>query len=172
MALLEVQGVPPLHDEAVPGVPVMKPLLVGEDNPYGTDPRYALYPMPLYSAGGRLCHEILQLSTKEYIKTFDRVNLCSEKWSLKEARGKAFDLLVTRGVGQHDHFVLFGSKVCKAFNQEFKPFESVIFPTGPAREVLLTILPHPSGRNRIWNEPGSIEKAREMLHRLMAATGG
>lgn len=167
--MLEMQGLPSLHDEEVPGVSVMKALLVGEDNPYGKDPRYALYPLPEYSAGGRLCSLILQLSVKEYIKSFDRVNLCAEKWSMKEAKERALDLLTVRGEKQHDHFILFGSKVATAFGLRFNPFMSTTIGTGPAREVSVTILPHPSGRNRIWNEPGAIERARDMIFRVKAA---
>lgn len=136
----------------------MRPLLVGEDNPYGRDPRYALYPAPDYSAGGRLCFQIMKLSVKEYIKRFDRVNLCAEKWGMKEARKRAEELLES-----HDVFVLLGSKVCKAFGLEFRPFTVYVVqrPREPLARVI--VLPHPSGLNRIWNDPAAFERARTLL---------
>ena len=39
-----------------------RPIIVGEANPYGGDPAYALYPIPENSAGGRLCRLIMALS--------------------------------------------------------------------------------------------------------------
>jgi hypothetical protein len=171
LALLEVQGVSSLHDKAVPGLSIVKPLLVGEDNPYGKDPRYALYPLPENSAGGRLCSRIMQLSIKEYIKSFDRVNLCGEKWSLPEARDRALDLLIAQGEKRHDCFVLFGAKVSKAFNLKFEPFTVTTFNYSQDRTVSVAILPHPSGLNRMWEVPGNIERAREILLRVKAAAG-
>lgn len=137
----------------------VKPLLVGEDNPYGKDPRYALYPQPEYSTGARLCGLIMQLSIKEYIRDFDRVNLCSGKWSMKEARGKASDLLFQR---EHPStFVLLGSKVSAAFRLAFEPY--TIRTHVDYAGSLFVCLPHPSGLNRLWNEHGSYERARETL---------
>lgn len=63
----------------------MKPLLVGEQNPYGADPKFALYPYPENSAGGRLCFKVFGLTRHEYLARFDRVNLCSGKWSMSRA---------------------------------------------------------------------------------------
>ncbi len=64
----------------------MRPLLVGEANPLSADPRYALYPAPPGSTGGRLCRLVLGLSKKDYIGRFDRVNLCAGPWRVREAR--------------------------------------------------------------------------------------
>jgi hypothetical protein len=136
----------------------VRPLLVGEDNPYGSDPRFALYPRPTGSAGGRLCYRILKLTEKEYLRDFDRVNLCAGKWSMREARRSAAQLLADRGDLQS--YALFGSKVCTAFNLDFKPFTIVWKHDGLAAIV---ILPHPSGRNRLWNEIGAFARARELL---------
>jgi len=139
----------------------MKTLLVGEDNPYGSDPRYALYPKPEYSAGGRLCELIMKMSVKQYIGTFDRVNLCSGKWSMPEARAKAKELWETRGLDQN--YVLLGSKVCKAFDMTFTPFEILWRDGASVGGGAIVTLPHPSGRNRMWNEPGSLERAHRTL---------
>ena len=64
-------------------------LLVGESNPYGADPEFALFPLPERASGARL-QEILRLSTGEYLRRHDRVNLCAEgKWSGPLARQSA-----------------------------------------------------------------------------------
>lgn len=141
----------------------MNPLLVGEDNPYGSDPRFALYPKPPHSAGGRLCHRILQITEKAYIRDFDRMNLCSGKWSIAEARESAARILRDR-LGQERVdgpvaiFVLLGSKVCNAFGVPFTPFSL----QSCGRYI---VLPHPSGRNRLWNDPMSFDLARDVLRR-------
>src|SRR5574342_971152 len=99
----------------------MKPLLVGEANPYQTDPRlaqrYALYPDPPHCAGWNLCHKVMQLEEDDYLRRFDRVNLCDGKWSMKEARFRADRISIER-----DAFILCGAKVCAAFRLDFVPF--------------------------------------------------
>ncbi len=42
----------------------MKPLFVGESNPYGNPERFDLYPEPANSAGGRLCRLVLGVSRR------------------------------------------------------------------------------------------------------------
>ena len=46
-------------------------------------------------------------------------------------------------------------KVCSGFGIPFRPFE--VF--GKNRIVL----PHPSGLNRMWGEPGAFDRARAVL---------
>jgi hypothetical protein len=46
-----------------------------------------------------------------------------------------------------------------AFGLEFRPF-TVMAMVGRWRAVLL---PHPSGRNLLWNAPGAFERARALL---------
>lgn len=145
-----------------------KPLLVGEDNPYGrddprfADPHYALYPLPAHSAGGRLCRVIMQMQMTEYMRAFDRVNLCATVWSMTEARASAVRIVAEP---PRPAIVLFGSKVCSAFGVDFAPFEIVALapksPDGAVRR--LVVLPHPSGRSMVWNTPGAIERARDTL---------
>jgi len=154
---------------------MMKPLLVGEANPYQTDPRlaqrYALYPDPPNCAGWNLCHKVMQLDEHEYLRRFDRVNLCDGKWAVRDARRKADDVSKDARV-----FVLFGAKVASIFGwllgrDDFKPFTRHVEsrPHATCRdcvgEVLRTyiVLPHPSGLSRAWNEPGAFERARAVL---------
>lgn len=125
--------------------------LVGEDNPFGSNPQFALYPAPEGCAGERLCCDILGMWRKDYLRVFNRVNLCSGKWSIKQARVRAAEL---RSVG--GKFILFGAKVCSAWPTPFNRFEM-------SSEGTVLILPHPSGRNLLWNEAGMIERAREVV---------
>lgn len=142
----------------------MKPLLVGELNPYGTDPRYALYPLPKYASGHRLCKNVMQLEMIEYLRKFDRVNLCVGKWSKPAAQCRAFELMMT---SEPRAIVLLGSKVCAAFGYEYAPFtrSAFMFANGPHRgqQHAIVILPHPSALCRLWNASGSFERARNVL---------
>jgi len=144
----------------------MKPVLVGEANPYGADPRYALYCEPANSAGGRLCNLILQMGRNEYVRTFDRVNLCPSKWSMKVARARAHELRVAGAP-----LVLFGSKVCAAFDVDFEPFWAGRLSDTTGLWVPAVILPHPSGLCRLWNEgagqPANFARAGQLIRGLV-----
>lgn len=130
-----------------------RPLLVGELNPFGGDEYFALYPLPPECSGGRL-QRILGLSRTEYLRIFDRANLCRGAWSLAQARARASALLAV----ERSALVLLGAKVCQAFRVEFRPF--TVAAVGDLRAA---ILPHPSGRNLTWNEPSAAQRARQTL---------
>ncbi len=140
----------------------MKPLLVGEDNPYGNNPRYALYCEPKNSAGWRLCTLVMGMTTKEYVRSFDRVNLCSKKWSIKEARATANKIKVERS-GNLAPIILLGAKVCEAFAVAFEPFSlSELFDDQEKLIHCYVVLPHPSGRSRLWTDD-AFDCARDIL---------
>lgn len=106
-----------------------RPLLVGETNPYGPDRRY------------------------------DRVNLCTGKWSFSSARYHAAGL----GIGGR-WTVLLGARVAAAYRRAHDiPFELLTIDDRP--DVRVVVLPHPSGLNRLWNDPGNWERSRELLRR-------
>jgi hypothetical protein len=142
-----------MGEARVPG----RPLLVGECNPYGSHSEFALWPDPPYSAGGRLCLLIMRLDTDVYCESFDRANLCAREWRISEARARAREL-EAEDAGRT--IVLLGSKVCAAFGAEFAPFQTIERIPGLPR---LVVLPHPSGINRMWSQPGSLDRARETL---------
>lgn len=151
----------------------MKPLLIGEDNPYRdkiAPEKLAiwakagitldLYPHPQRSAGYRLAVTILGLSRGEYLDRFDRVDLCGVNWSLRFARTHAARLRNDRP----GRFILLGAKVAQAFDLPFGPFTERVDRCRPA--VQYVILPHPSGRCRLWaTEPDAIQKARDLVLR-------
>ena len=137
-------------------------LIVGESNPLGSDPRYALYPLPWNATGGRLC-KILRLSFHEYIEKFDRVNLLQlglGKWSVTEARRSA--ALLT-----HRRRILLGRRVADAHRVPFRPFRRFEIICNFTETAAVLILPHPSGRNLIWNDPASAIRARRAVVRFL-----
>lgn len=128
-------------------------LFVGEMNPYGTKPEFALYHLPREAAGNRL-REILGLSDADYEK-LAKVNLCVGKWTNAVARQKGQELLrhsdykVIVGLGEKVRWALGGPE----------PFLLVSVASG----LTVVTLPHPSGRCRTWNRPDSRQLARQVM---------
>lgn len=143
-----------------PGADVHRlPFIVGENNPYGADPYFAMYPRPSNSAGGRLCRLVLQLPETQYLREFHRRNLLQQpKWSVVDARAAAVKLAEEIGDSK---VILLGAKVCAGFRLDFKPFTIV--------RGKVAILPHPSGLCRIWTEPGAYERGRAVVCELLEA---
>jgi hypothetical protein len=129
-----------------------KPMLVGESNPYGADPAFALYPAPDGCSGHRLCGLVLGMSRRDYLDAFERRNLCVGKWRMRVARASAQALRTWPAP-----LILLGAKVARAF--EFDPFEPWTLGDGGKT----VILPHPSGLCRLWNEPGAFTRAQLLV---------
>lgn len=143
--------------------PFVQPLLVGEVNPYGSDPAMALYPLPAHAAGGRLA-AILNMSLSTYLRAFRRVNLCTGTWDEKIASAHARCILA--GLTSDPRpLVLLGRKVARAFGLDAPPFHAAPLPIASTPMVIL--LPHPSGRCRAWNLEGSFERARALIYPLL-----
>lgn len=144
----------------------MRPLLVGEANPYGGDPYYALYPDPPNCAGDRLCRKVMGLDPDDYLERFDRVNLCPRRWSAREARERADAMRIERKGGT---LVLLGARVTRAFGMFFAPFlverRGPVWPADGASTAYV-VLPHPSGLSRAWNAPGAYDRARAVLREV------
>jgi len=135
-----------------------RPLLVGESNPYGADPRFALYPLPEGASGHRL-RIILGLGHREYLAAFDRANLTTGPWTLASAREAAARLLAERRTDAP--LVLLGRRVALAFGAaDFPSFTTC---------GRLYLLPHPSGRCLAWSEPGAAQQARDLLAPILDA---
>lgn len=131
-----------------------KLVLVGELNPYGSDPQFALYHLPRHASGNRL-REILGLNDSAY-EAIDKINLCTRRWSMKTARAEAWMMML-----KYDRLVLLGAKVRDAF--EGPEFFQMDIDAPEGHSVQLLTLPHPSGLNRSWNEPGARERARGVM---------
>lgn len=135
-------------------------LLVGESNPYGADPQFALYCSPPNSAGARL-RRILGLSEDAYLG-MHRVNLCVGAWDKRQAKLRSHELRSPDS--PWNVLVLLGRKVTLAFGEDgysppLLPFTTRLSCPG----MLLVSLPHPSGRCTAWNAPGAVDRARSIL---------
>lgn len=142
-----------------------KVLLVGESNPYGADPYYALYPAPDGCAGHRLCTLIMDLPRAQYVKRFDRVNLCAGEWSLKAARARMEELWQEAVELERPAIVLLGRKVAEAFRAPGVESPQPFTLEHNCTDTAIVSLPHPSGLCREWANPGAYERAREVLRR-------
>ncbi len=134
----------------------MAPIFIGEANPYGAHPRYALGDEPATSAGGRLRRKILGVRSATYLAC-ERLNLCPTVWNREQARVRAARLLDTRS---GEVLILLGRKVADAFGLSDVPaFGTRQLIGGPK----CVVLPHPSGRNAaMWSAEG-IRRARTAI---------
>lgn len=151
---------PLLNEVSAPPV-----LLLGEDNPYGSDPSFSLYCYPPRCAGYNL-RRILGLPQHQYLGLY-RANLCDGTWSIKRARERAAELLVP--LSPHPVIVMLGRKVTDAMRRaamidgEIVPFST----TGCCPGLRLVSLPHPSGRNAAMWSGNARERARQILRDLV-----
>lgn len=132
------------------------PLLLGEANPYyAGDDGMALYPLPRGASGHRLM-TLLGLSVDDYLRLFDRANLCRGVWATSVARVRAVEVLAEgRPV-----VVTLGARVARALGCEFRPHT-----VQRSGNTAVAVLPHPSGRSRHWSEPHAVERARQAVAR-------
>ena len=151
---------PLLNETAPPPV-----LLLGEDNPYGSDPSFSLYCYPVGCAGYRL-RRILGLPQHQYL-SLHRANLCDGSWSTPRAKERARELLVP--CSPHPVIVMLGRKVTEAMRHaamirsDIVPFS--VWPSCPG--VTLVCLPHPSGRNAAAWTSATRERTRQILRELV-----
>lgn len=132
--------------------------IVGELNPYGADPRYALYHEPRNASGDRL-RRILGLSVRSYVP-LAKYNLCSVEWSTSKARARAADIMA-----EHKVIIALGAKVRTAFMywRIGIPEPAGVPFVHQGNDHVMVALPHPSGLCRTWNDPGVVERARELV---------
>lgn len=162
MSILDPCGCAPCNHTCGSSWRTKKVLLVGEDNPWGNDPRMALFHLPRQASGNRL-REHLGLTDLQYQRLF-KMNLCPEKWSMKIAREVAN---IVKNDPNIEVAVMLGAKVKKAFNMQDINFFSAGH--GHKDGPLLISLPHPSGRNLLWNHPTARTRAQLLLRRSCQA---
>lgn len=161
-----------------------KPLLIGMNNPYGPDPRHALFPVPEKSAGGRLFRMFQEASARRfpngpapyrqtYINGFDRHNVLGQQdWDKAAARAAGAQLLPTLA-GRCA--VVLGRDTCTALGLDRKaPWlerrELVLQPTTGAK-LVWWLVPHPSGMCREYNDPTMRQRVGDlMLDLFLGAT--
>jgi hypothetical protein len=139
--------------------------IVGELNPYGADPRFALYDEPAIASGFRLRTLVLGLERRTYLNSqlIERVNLCVGRWSADHA-ARRVRLILHRDVAPMAYLLL-GRKVQRAFG--FRPVDQVwserLAIAGSPRSNYYVGIPHPSGRSRAWNDPALSTLIRDTL---------
>ena len=145
-------------------------LLVGED--FGRAlPRYR---SDRYALTGQSGERIAALAGLEfpaaYARVFDRMNLVAlpAEWSDSDAVARGVER-VTAMIAERERVVLLGRRVAAALDAldmsllEWKSWRVRVDGAIVSSSVEVARFPHPSGRNRWWNEPANIELARSFL---------
>lgn len=119
--------------------------------------------LPLEGPVGRRLADWAGVPWEAYLELTERHNLYASDpgpWSAEDARRHAqsvFPQLVGRRT------ILLGRRVADAFGIREGPFRWIrVGPTSVA------VVPHPSGRNRYWNDPAHVDLARSFLREALA----
>lgn len=169
----------------------MKPLILGEAPGRGKDFVGGMFPLS-GAVGKRLVQfagleeEALQdrLGTSTYghyywklRQNFDCANLL-QRWPGQSGKGSAFplDLAYEVAWSRLDEWkgrviILLGKRLAQAFFQDhvknvpyFQWFE------WEDEQTLICVIPHPSGINRQYNDPGNVKRAGEVLRQAIERT--
>lgn len=97
--------------------------------------------------------------------TFEFINLMSwGTWSVPSARMAAFQIMPTaKRVGAR-RIVLLGKRVAEAWgygDHNKAPYFREFGDDG----LRVVVIPHPSGRNRMWNDTRNVKRAEKLLRR-------
>lgn len=143
-------------------------LLVGELNPYGVDPRYALYYEPPNSAGGRLQRLVLGVRARSTYLAMWRANLCTSRWNDGAAAQRAGELCRSPELEQPGLpwrlIVALGVNVSTAFARAAQVSVSAFCEPVPLSSgQTLVSIPHPSGLGRVYNDRSAVTRARLLL---------
>lgn len=133
-------------------------LLIGQAPGPNTDPELPLYPTSKTSTGGRL-QELMGISREEYLDLFDRINLLNEfpgrhRRDAKIAAAAVRPLLHSRTV------VLVGRNVAQSFGLDADFHDWMEWPLNECGMCLVSVIPHPSGRNHWYNDKSNRLAAR------------
>jgi uracil-DNA glycosylase len=142
----------------------MKPLLVGEAPSKNED-----IPRPLEGRVGRRLAKFAGITFTEYIRLFERVNLLAERQDTAE-HGFQFDMeaakvqarLLRNAQPQRRVVVLLGKRVAQAFDLPLFYFREM------REDHDYTIIPHPSGINRWYNEERNMAEVQTFMRQLAA----
>lgn len=134
-------------------------IILGMNNPYSTDQKYALFPSPEKSAGYRLYamlrdraeEEGLTITRKDYIDAFDRRNLLpSSRWNYSQGRTAGMEFM---DANYRRNIIALGRDVerClgirRAERGVWKMHYHLPHPT------CVCVVPHPSGLCQDYNDP-------------------
>lgn len=152
--------------------PAPRGLLVGEAPGPRTDPKMPLFPAPNSSSGGRLLRYSGTYADR-FLGRLVRVNLCDGPWSARRAAAGQARILTylfdpaNFYEGAPLRVLLLGARVPRAFGV-VPPWTRAGFghtellnDGNPALSVAW--IPHPSGKNLTYNDPGNQLRARRAV---------
>jgi hypothetical protein len=158
----------------------MRTLLVGLDNTQTGDPTTALHPLPETGSGGRIV-DLIRAAMGDYnmgmyLRDFHRVNLYPGKLAASGKGATKMDRLMAAWCTMYaveagyDNIVVFGNRVRSAFAEvvdlsKVKNCDCLNIRLS-GRLVTFWVVPHPSGRNRWYNDFNNCELVGELLFRL------
>lgn len=141
---------------AVPG------LVVGMAPGPRTSESLPMFPWPEGSAGGRLL-AISRMPVAAYLGRLRRANLCDGAFRAAPARDRAIELERRYRTidAPHVRIVLCGRRVIDSF------FPDDAAPDWFQKVILAGLeyvgIPHPSGRNQMYNDPATVARVREAV---------
>lgn len=137
-------------------------VLVGQCPGVGGHPDYPLYCLPRHMSGGRLQRK-LGISRRLYLRLFTRVNVMRHhqpRWNASVRRSAKENARTILANSSARTVYVFGALVAEAFGITVDWFSSQV-----VDEVVVVKCPHPSGLNRLWNDPSCERKLREAFCR-------
>lgn len=141
----------------------LKPVLVGETNPYSADLRDALAPYPRGSTGEKiykLLRSRVDLTPDQYMKAFHRVNF-------QDAGLESSELV--RTLPMQSTVILFGRRSLDFIRQSVDLPICLLHPQSMSGRTWRQF-PHPSGLNRFYNDPTMREILAILLEDLYRET--
>lgn len=130
----------------------MKPILMGMNSKTGE----ALALLPNTGAGARL-FQLSGMTQAEYTGAFDRINLLDDpEWDLGKGKLSAREM---RKRLKGRTIIVLGNQAWTALAlPKANWFENVF-----ADDAIWYLIPHPSGKNLMYNKPAIQKKARDLL---------
>lgn len=150
----------------------VKPLLVGE-----APSKNEVTEQPLMGRVGRRMADVCGVTYEQYLEMFDRVNLLHVRQDTKEkgfefdhakAASAAHDLFLNGTIKSDRVVLMLGWRVTRAFfsGVEFK--DRRYFSEHRVGTIKFYALPHPSGVNRWWNDPGNYTTACAFMRKIVS----
>ena len=144
-------------------------MLVGEAPGPHTNPKLPLFPEPTNSAAARLLR-YAGIPAVDWMGKLVRVNMCDEAWSARRALAGFMHTLgylldETNFVDGHPlRVLLLGAKVARAWGKHGAFGHSMNhYAEAPGVTLQVAWVPHPSGRNLIYNDRRNQLRARNAV---------